>query len=126
MGYRSNVEVVFYTTNKEQLPMAALKLWFDENYPKKEALGEWAAEIEYGDDHVRVRYDDVKWYNGYTHPVEVNSVCADFHAIFEPETGTPFAHWELVRVGEEVEDIVHDGSSYCEYRLGVSREITFY
>ena len=125
MGYRSNVEVVFYTTDKEQLPMAALKLWFDENYPKKEALDEWAAEITYGDDHVRVSYDDVKWYDGYTHPAGVDSVCADFAAVFEPETGTPFAHWEMVRTGEDADDIEQRFSPYAHYRLYVSRSIHF-
>ena len=64
MGYRSDVKIVFYLTqgtidpsnainalikNPDPTPalsFAALKLWFEETYPVKEAKEEWEATID--------------------------------------------------------------------------------
>lgn len=130
MGYRSAVTLAFYTRHQEAVPFAALKLWFDENYPHKEATTEWEAKIETGgynempEDWIMVRYEDVKWYDGYTHVVEVNKAIESFVSTFEAND-TDNVAYEYVRIGEETEDIEEDRSDYCDYRLGVSREICF-
>lgn len=132
MGYRSTVTLAFYTRHQEVVPFAALKLWFDENYPHKEATTEWEARIETGDDWITVEYLDVKWYPGYTHVVEVNKAIESFVSTFEAND-TDNVAYEYVRIGEETEDIEEDRSGYCDYRLGVycdyrlgvSREICF-
>jgi hypothetical protein len=125
MGYRSNVSIVFYIVNKVEMPTAALKLWFDENYPAKEAKEEWDATIIYGDDYVLVEYQDVKWYPGYTHPGEVNQAIRNFEAAFSTAEQDTHAAYEMVRTGEETEDIEEDRSDHSDYRLGVSRQIVF-
>lgn len=125
MGYRSNVAIAFYTNEPENIPFASIKLWFDENYPVKEAKDEWDAEITYGDTYVLVRYDDVKWYDGYEHPQAVDRAKASFDHCFTTDE-TRMAAWEMVRTGEESQDIEEDRSEYADYRLGVSREIIFY
>ena len=132
MGYRSDVTVAMYLTSIRtnlpaetvSLPFAALKLWFDETYPVKEAREDWDAEITYGDDYILVRYHDVKYYDGYVHPEEVKVALEKFCDAFGygPDAR---AHWEFMRVGEELEDVKENASPYSESRLRLMREIIF-
>ena len=122
MGYRSDVAYIFYVTDAGNYP--ALKLWFDENYPHKEAVDEWGAEIEYKEkDGVFVTYNDVKWYPSYEHIQAVKAVVSNFEAAFDTEVEHCVACWECVEVGEELNDIISDGSTYNNSRLNVRREI---
>ena len=125
MGYRSDVSVVFYTRDKDVLPVAAIKLWFDENYPHKEATEEWGAEVQTGDDYVLVTYRDVKWYEGYKHPAAVQSAVYAFGECFDTANNDEAA-WEMLRMGEELSDVREENSNYCDYRLGLRREIEFH
>ncbi len=130
MGYRSDVSVVFYTLDAERMPLAALKLWFDENYPHEVAKAEWAAKIEEGDDYLLVNYTDVKWYDDYTHPKEVDAALRRFIETFdegvsvETENGPPAAY-DFVRIGEDDNDTETDRSGWTDFRLSVKREIYF-
>jgi hypothetical protein len=130
MGYRSDVSVVFYTLDAERLPLAALKLWFDENYPHEGAKAEWAAKIEEGDDYLLVNYTAVKWGAGADHPKVVDAVLRRFIETFdegvsvETENGPPAAY-DFVRIGEDDNDIETDRSGWTDYRLDVRREIVF-
>ena len=120
MGYRSDVSIAFYTTNTETLPLIAIKLWFDENFPKELP----PEEVEVGDDYILARYEGYKWYPGYEEVRMVEAAVTLFGDTFEcDEEGA--AHWETVRVGEELNDIEHDSSPYAGYRLSVSRMIHF-
>jgi hypothetical protein len=126
MGYRSDVTVVFYTRqSSDPLPLPALKLWFDENYPIKEATTEWDAKIEVGKDWVMVRYTSVKWYSGYEHIHEVEAALERFTNTFESDSASAPAAYEMLRIGEELNDIEHDHSSWCDWRLNARREIEF-
>lgn len=139
MGYRSEVKIVFYLTHGTSdnidefnakrgtttLPFAALKLWFDENYPVAVAKDEWGVEIEYGDDYILLRYEDVKWYSGYVHPTEVEEAFAKFSDVFRSDEHDHRAQYEIVRIGEQDDDIERDGSSYNDHRLNVERSIIF-
>ena len=132
MGYRSDVTIAMYLTNVRSslpteavsLPFAALKLWFDETYPVEMAREEWDAEITYGDDYILVRYFDVKYYDDYVHPNDVKEVLEKFCDAFGygPDAR---AHWEFMRVGEELEDVKENASPYSECRLRLKREIIF-
>jgi hypothetical protein len=141
MGYRSDVRVAFYLTkgcidpsntinaliteDKPTLPFAALKFWFDETYPVHEAKEEWGAEITYGDDHILVSYQDVKWYDGYEHPNNVSDTFEKFSAAFRSDERDHRAQYEFVRVGEELDDIQKECSSYADWRINVERSIIF-
>jgi hypothetical protein len=140
MGYRSEVKIVFYLThgcsetiteandntpNNFPIPFSMLKLWFDENYPVKEAKDEWCAEITYGDDHILLRYDDVKWYDGYQHPNNVSNAFEKFSEVFRSDERDHRAQYEFVRVGEEDDDVERECSSYSDRRLFVERSILF-
>jgi hypothetical protein len=126
MGYRSDVSVAFYSRDIEHLPLASLKFWFDETYPKKEAVGEWGAEVEVGGDYILVTYSSVKWYPSYSHVDAVRSAIDKFEEAFDADEVEGLGAVELVEVGEEMEDIKARRSNYCDYRLGVNREIVFY
>ena len=136
MGYRSDVKIVFYLTkgtvdvppteDNPLVPFAALKLWFEETYPIKEAKDEWCAEIKYGDyEHILVSYYDVKWYDGYEHPTNVRTAFEKFSDAFRSDERDHRAQYEFVRVGEDADDVETDRSSYADHRLGVERSIIF-
>jgi hypothetical protein len=121
MGYRSDVGLMFYTTNQQEVPFPAIKLWFDENFPKREAEGEWAAWIDYGDDYVYVFYSSVKWYDDYDHPQKVQNDITNFYHAFKGKS--EYVAYDFIRIGEDDNDIEFDYSEYSEYRLGCRREI---
>ena len=139
MGYRSDVKIVFYLThgcsdtiteaNAERdtttLPFVALKLWFEETYPVKEAKEEWDATIDYDDDYIMVNYNDVKWYPGYEHVMAVEAAFALFIAAFRSDERDHRAQYEMVRIGEEDADTEREGSSYSDHRINVERSMIF-
>lgn len=122
MGYRSNVTIAFYTRKPDELPGAAVKLWFDENYPVKAATDEWCAEIKTGPSWILVHYHDVKWYSGYEHMQEVQRALDSSDACFDANT-EDLAAWEFARVGENDDDVQTHRSDYCDYQVDVRREI---
>jgi hypothetical protein len=137
MGYRSDVKIVFYLTkgtvdvppteDNPLVPFAALKFWFEETYPVKEAKDEWCAEIDYGDglDHILVTYTDVKWYSSYEHVMAVEALFEKFSDTFRSDERDHRAQYEIVRIGESDDDIERDSSSYADHRLYVERSIIF-
>jgi hypothetical protein len=142
MGYRSDVKIAFYLTqgcvydpdtdrpappseDNPILPFAALKVWFDETYPVQEAKEEWGATIDYGSDHILVSYHDVKWYDGYEHPNSVSSAFEMFSAAFRSDERDHRGQYEMVRIGEEYDDIQLEGSSYNDHRIAVERSMIF-
>lgn len=119
MGYRSDVTIAFYARQDKQKNFPLLKLWFDENYPKLDF-----GEVEEGHDYIVVRYEGVKWYEGYADVDNVGRAVDLFAATFNVNEKDDFAY-ETVRVGEELTDIEEHASAYTDYRLGVSRTIHF-
>lgn len=140
MGYRSDVKIVFYLTHgcsdsiteandntpeNPTLPFAALKLWFEETYPVKDAKEEWGATIEYGDDHILLTYTDVKWYPSYEHMKEVETAFEKFSDAFRSNERDHRGQHEFVRIGEEDDDVERECSDYADRRLFVERSIIF-
>lgn len=119
MGYRSDVKLVFYTSNESKIPFAAVKLWFDENYPKHDFC-----DVEVGNNYVLVSYEQVKWYDGYPEVQDTTDAIAKFVDTFDADDDTG-AHYEMVRVGEDTADIEHDHSEWCQWLLSVNRTIHF-
>lgn len=139
MGYRSEVDVVIYAPVDSGTSYPLLKLWFDENYPVKEAESEWEARITYDPESrgISVYYNDVKWYDTYEHPQQVEKVfdaidtLIDKEQLAEPDEDpnvTPFEiAWEFVRLGEEDQDTEIRMSANADAVIGVNRstEISF-
>jgi hypothetical protein len=120
MGYRSDVVYVFYTLKPDIIPFPLLKLWFDENFKKWTDM----AEVDYGDDYIKVSYDSVKWYDTYQDVIGVREAVTIFTAAFDADNKDNAA-WEMVEVGEDMHDIKNDGSGWRTFRLNVNREIHF-
>jgi hypothetical protein len=126
MGYRSDVVVAFYTRQSpDRMPLSALKLWFDENYPIEEAKTEWDAKVEIGEDWIMVHYQDVKWYDGYKHVEAVEAALQRFTDTFDTTSEESLAAYELMRIGEDLNDIEHTHSDWPDWRLNVRLEIEF-
>ena len=125
MGYQSDVTIAFYTQGDDRIDrFPAMKLWFDENYPREVAKTEWGAEIEYGDTFILITYTGVKWYHDYDHVRHVNRTCGRFEETFEADEDGK-ASWELVRIGEEVNDIEVESSQWADWRIDVRRYAEF-
>jgi hypothetical protein len=143
MGYRSDVKIVFYLThgtidpnsrinaliiNRDPyptLPFSALKLWFEETYPVKEAKEEWEATIDYGKDYILLSYHDVKWYPSYEHTNNVSTAFEKFSAAFRSDERDHRAQYEFVRIGESDDDVERECSDYADHRIAVERSIIF-
>lgn len=126
MGYRSVVEAVFYTRDKEQAPL--LKLYVDENFPKSEDLTDYLTPIKannaWGYHFV---CSDVKWYDSYTFVREFNEFAHAFVAFAESKEGADAKQlnwaYEFVRLGEDTSDIEEERSDNADFILSVRREI---
>lgn len=137
MGYRSEVDVVIYAPVDSSTSYGLLKLWFDENYPHAVATNEWEARITYDPESrgISVYYNDVKWYDTYEHPQQIEKVfdaidtLLDKEQLAEPdEDTTPFEiAWEFVRLGEEDQDTEIRMSANADAVINVNRstEISF-
>lgn len=123
MGYRSTVEVVFYTRNEEEAPL--LKLYVDENFPRNEELRECLTPINaprvWGYHFIA---DNIKWYESYTFVQEFNEFVVKFNQLLtENERARPTWAFEFVRLGEDTSDIEEERSDNADFILSVSREV---
>ena len=126
MGYRSVVEAVFYTRDKEQAPL--LKLYVDENFPKNEELRECLTPIKANNAWgYHFMCDDVKWYESYTFVQEYAHFAEKFQDFAESKEGVDAKQlswaYEFVRLGEESDDTEEHRSNNADYILSVRREI---
>lgn len=119
MGYRSDVMFAFYPKSGHDELFPAIKLWVEENWPKDEEFCTFGTK----GNMVLVKYDAVKWYANFDKKKAWDATTL-FEGNFDTEDYEQHrAHWEFVRVGEDLVDIEQGGSSYHDYRLGVSRTI---
>ena len=138
MGYRSEVDVVFYVPTDSDTAYPLLKLWFDANYPHIEAKDEWCATIQYDEENqaILVSYQDVKWYAVYEHPQVVEKAFEDIDKLihshekyegYDTDTTQFNIAWEFVRIGEDDNDIETRASDNADYVIAVNRstEISF-
>jgi hypothetical protein len=134
MGYRSEVDVVIYAPVDSETSYPLLKLWFDENYPHHVATDEWGAQITYDPESrgISVYYNDVKWYDSYIHPQEVEKAFENIDQLLDEQSvaGDTKAFniaWEFVRFGEESQDTEIRMSANADAVVAVNRstEISF-
>jgi hypothetical protein len=120
MGYRSDVHALFYTMQKEDLPL--LKLFMDENYPKDlHDLEEVSSNRIYG---YEMKYENVKWYSDYDDVKAFTAFRTKYLALLDAqeENGKEWA-FEFVRIGEDTEDVECEQSTASMGVLSVSRSI---
>ena len=125
MGYRSDVTATFYVKDAKHL--SVLKLWLDENFP----VGIFQDDILWFDKGMVLTCESVKWYDSYEDVKAFDAAVEKYLELVEnsensEEDDTPVFSYEYVRIGENYDDVeTYYGGDACEYRLGVTREITF-
>ena len=124
MGYRSDVAAAFYVKDVKHVPM--LKLWLDENFP----VGIFHKDIRWFDNGMVLTCESVKWYDSYEDVKAFDAAVEKYLELVNNDMGVeddpPAFSYEFVRVGENYDDVeTHYDGDACEYRLGVTREITF-
>ena len=119
MGYRSDVEILFYPENPEEFAM--LQLYVEENLPDKFEVGDMTCNRwPQGNKYLHIRMEGIKWYPSYE-DVIVYTECFDS---WEERFGSPPKfHFEFVRIGEDDGDIETQYSDDAEYALQVERSI---
>lgn len=121
MGYRSDVEILFYPEDQEDFAM--LKLYVDENLPDKFEVGHIPSNGRWqkGYKYLHLRLKGVKWYPSYEDVIAYTE-CFDNWA--QKFGSPPKFHFEFVRIGEDYGDIKTLYSENAQYALQVERSIT--
>lgn len=121
MGYRSDVEIVFYAQDPEDFAM--LKLYVDENLPDAFEVMEMPPTMCWpqGNKFLHLRREGVKWYPSYE-DVIIYSECFDNWE--ERFVSSPKFHFEFVRIGEEDGDTETQYSDDAQYALRIERSIS--
>jgi hypothetical protein len=118
MGYRSDVALYMYAKRVEDAP--AIKLWLKENFP----VEHWEEDIRWTDKGMLLEVQQVKWYDDYDDVKRVDHAMDDFEDLFVAiGKDTPEGAYEFVRIGEDMEDMVHRGRGDIDYVLTVDRRI---
>jgi hypothetical protein len=104
MGYRSDVAAVFYAADKKDFPV--VKLWLQENFP----VEMFKDSIRWFDRGMVFEEDNVKWYPDYEDVKAFEAARENFVEMFCEEEGNSNVKGavELMRVGENYDDIEHD------------------
>jgi hypothetical protein len=119
MGYRSDVEILFYPEKPEDFAM--LKLYVDENLPDKFEVGDMTCNRwPQGNKYLHIRMEGVKWYPSYEDVIVYTECFSDWASKFG---STPRFHYEFVRLGEDDNDIETDYSENAEFAMRANRSI---
>jgi hypothetical protein len=121
VGYRSDVEILFYPEDPEDFAM--LKLYVDETLPDKFEVMETPTTMRWqqGNKFLHLRMKGVKWYPSYEDVIAYTE-CFDNWA--QKFGSPPKFHFEFVRIGEDDGDIETLYSEDAQYALQIERSIT--
>lgn len=117
MGYRSDVAALFYAADKKDFPV--VKLWLQENFP----VEMFKDSIRWFDRGIVFEIDNVKWYDDYEDVKAFEVAREKFVDMFCLESNGAKGAVELMRVGENYDDIEHDGWGEYEGLLECERSI---
>ena len=122
MGYRSDVTIVMYPKKEEDYAM--LKLFVDENLPDK-FEEHWHQQADEVFRYLLLELESIKWYGDYPEVAVYTSTFLDWEERFKDkdEPDTPLFHYEFMRVGEHMDDVEYDCSSYADRVIHVNREV---
>lgn len=117
MGYRSDVTAVIYGNECSAEKYETLKVLMATTFAN--VLKEWESEVEWNNKNkvLIFRIEDVKWYEGYP---DVQEFMSMLHTL----SGELEFNYEMVRLGEEAEDVVPErGGEDVDYILQVERSV---
>lgn len=120
MGYRSDVAVVFYSHEPDDI--ASIKLFVDENIPEIFRNEDEMSVFNHGFSHgIKFCFSDVKWYPSYP---DVKAFEDAFNKFVEL-SNSEGSNWmcEFVRIGEELEDMECIESNENNHLIQVARSI---
>ena len=115
MGYRSDVAAVFYAADKKDF--SVIKLWLDENFP----MDTFKENIRWFDKGMVFQDTHVKWYPDYDEVKAFNAAVEKFVEMFCEDNALGAV--EIMRVGENYDDIETDEYGDYEGLLELNREI---
>jgi len=116
MGYRSDVAAVFYAADKKDF--SVIKLWLDENFP----MDMFKENIRWFDKGMVFHDTHVKWYPDYEEVKAFEAAREKFVEMF-CEANHRVGAVEVMRVGENYDDIEYDEWGEYEGLLELNREI---
>jgi hypothetical protein len=117
MGYRSDVAAVFYAADKKDFPI--VKLWLQENFP----VEMFKDSIRWFDRGMVFEIENVKWYDDYEDVKAFEESREKFVDMFCIDNNGAKGAVEIMRVGENYDDIEHDGWGEYEGILECVRSI---
>lgn len=117
MGYRSDVAAVFYAADEKDMPV--VKLWLDENFP----MDTFKESLRWFDRGMVFYEDNVKWYDDYEEVKAFDAAVKKFIDLFCKEESITRGAFEIMRVGEEYNDIESDCYGDYDNLLDLKREI---
>ena len=117
MGYRSDVAALFYAADEKDMPV--VKLWLDENFP----MDTFKHAVRWFDRGMVFYEDNVKWYPDYEEVKAFDAAMRKFIDLFCEEESVTRGAFEIMRVGEEYNDIESDCYGDYDNLLELKREI---
>lgn len=117
MGYRSDVAAVFYVAKEKDFPV--IKLWLNENFPM-EAFKE---SLRWFDRGLVFNETGVKWYDDYEEVKAFNKVVGKFIDLFCEDDSATKGAFEIMKVGEDYDDVESDCYGDYDNLLELKREI---
>lgn len=120
MGYRSDVVIVLYASDKKDA--APIKLWLKENYP----TAEWEDDeyTTWFDDGLKIVCNGVKWYDDRPDVQAMKNYIDEFDELFCNDIeGAPAGAWEFVRIGEDEDDNERRHGGDPNWYLSIERHI---
>ena len=127
MGYRSDVTMIMYPSADHRDKFAALKLYVDENLPDEfKVVGEGDRR------YLHCYIDGVKWYDSYEEVDTYSKLFSEWDELFaDPDDPSAkeglqadtIFQYELMRIGEDYEDVEYHQSCGADHALNMSREV---
>ena len=122
MGYRSDVTIAMYPKKEEDYAM--LKLFVDENLPDK-FEEHWHQQADEVFRYLLLKLESIKWYGDYPEVAVYTNTFLNWEDTFKDkdDLDAPLFHFEFMRLGENLDDITHEISSYAKGILNLERKV---
>jgi hypothetical protein len=117
MGYRSDVTALIYPASGEHNLLNYDKLKTLMNTTFKDVLDTWGDYFDWNDKHRVLKFEanSIKWYDGYPDVARFTKFLEEAHEL-EYE-------YEIIRLGEDTDDVEEDSTGDANGYMYVTRSI---